>query len=434
MERRVRTCRREFVAREVTGHLDEWDRNHVTGRDVWLAAGKQGIIGLTAPEQYGGAGLDDWRYRNVVYEELYREELYRVNAASLASSFARAGATVVPGARRQAMVEAHAGKIAGYGGSTLALRLDIADEDSQRVFVERAMDKFGRVDGAFNNAGIDQAPAPIDRLELEEWRRVFAAKADDRRRCLAPGLGMQLTLPGPSTASTASSRCFAGWSPTPDGLAGSNPRPPVQPRQRRLNFKVADRDPDQQLTAAQPRVTLPDPPDPAAERAHDIEPVNELGHHDQPRRPRHRRIRGTDPRPTPASRSWSVLKRACPVGVQPPGKNDDAVTSPPVALGIAFHGDFRPGEWKGDGGALAVRLSPDAAPPSGGRDPMSQDGAVHGYHVEVPSYDRGRDFGIADHRRCGSTDRRISRTLRDRYHKGHLGLQRRLCGRLFRRL
>jgi alkylation response protein AidB-like acyl-CoA dehydrogenase len=73
---------REFTAREVVGHLAEWDRNQSTGRDVWLAAGKQGIIGLTTPEEYGGPGLDDWRYRNVVYEELYR-----VGAGGLASSF-----------------------------------------------------------------------------------------------------------------------------------------------------------------------------------------------------------------------------------------------------------------------------------------------------------------------------------------------------------
>lgn len=82
---------REFVAREVTGHLDGWDANQCTGRDVWLAAGKQGVIGLTTPEEYGGPGLDDWRYRSVVYEELYR-----MGAASLASSFSLQDDILVP--------------------------------------------------------------------------------------------------------------------------------------------------------------------------------------------------------------------------------------------------------------------------------------------------------------------------------------------------
>ncbi|MFI0961336.1 acyl-CoA dehydrogenase family protein [Streptomyces sp. NPDC021080] len=77
-----RSVVREFVTREVQPHLDEWDERQCTGRDVWLAAGKQGVIGLTAPEEFGGPGLNDWRFRNVVYEELMR-----VGAASLASSF-----------------------------------------------------------------------------------------------------------------------------------------------------------------------------------------------------------------------------------------------------------------------------------------------------------------------------------------------------------
>ena len=82
---------REFVAREVTPHLDEWDEQQSTGREVWLAAGKQGVIGLTTPEQYGGPGLDDWRYRNVVYEELFR-----AGAASLASSFSLQDDILIP--------------------------------------------------------------------------------------------------------------------------------------------------------------------------------------------------------------------------------------------------------------------------------------------------------------------------------------------------
>jgi len=95
-----------------------------------------------------------------------------------AFGFARAGASVVLGARRPAMVGEHADKINGFGGTALALRLDVTDEQSQKAFVDAAMQRFGRVDGAFNNAGVDQAPAPIDKLGLAEWRAVFAAKAD----------------------------------------------------------------------------------------------------------------------------------------------------------------------------------------------------------------------------------------------------------------
>jgi long-chain-acyl-CoA dehydrogenase len=73
---------REFVAREVTPHLERWDADRLIDRDVWREAGKQGIIGLGVPEEFGGAGQPDYRYRVVV-----SDELAAVGAASLNSSF-----------------------------------------------------------------------------------------------------------------------------------------------------------------------------------------------------------------------------------------------------------------------------------------------------------------------------------------------------------
>jgi len=73
---------REFVAREVLPHQERWDREHIIDRSTWLAAGKQGVIGLPVPERYGGVGTDDFRFRCVV-----AEELARVGASSLSSGF-----------------------------------------------------------------------------------------------------------------------------------------------------------------------------------------------------------------------------------------------------------------------------------------------------------------------------------------------------------
>src|SRR3954451_7108319 len=95
-----------------------------------------------------------------------------------AFGFARAGATVLLRARREERVDQRAEAISAFGGTALGLSLDVADEASQRAFVERSMNEFGRIDGAFNNAGIDQKPAPPHEIDFEEWRRGFAAKAD----------------------------------------------------------------------------------------------------------------------------------------------------------------------------------------------------------------------------------------------------------------
>jgi alkylation response protein AidB-like acyl-CoA dehydrogenase len=82
---------REFVAREVTPNQQRWEEQRFIGRETWLAAGKQGLIGLAVPEQYGGAGLDDYRFRVVV-----AEEIGRVGAASLLSSFGLQDDVVLP--------------------------------------------------------------------------------------------------------------------------------------------------------------------------------------------------------------------------------------------------------------------------------------------------------------------------------------------------
>jgi long-chain-acyl-CoA dehydrogenase len=73
---------REFVDREVRPNLLRWDEAHLIDREVWLAAGKQGVIGLPVPEHYGGAGSADFRYRCVVMEELAQ-----AGATSVSSGF-----------------------------------------------------------------------------------------------------------------------------------------------------------------------------------------------------------------------------------------------------------------------------------------------------------------------------------------------------------
>ncbi|HEX4430785.1 MAG TPA: acyl-CoA dehydrogenase family protein [Frankiaceae bacterium] len=73
---------REFVEREVVPAQQHWDEAHLIDRGTWLAAGKQGIIGIAVPEEYGGGGIRDYRYRYVVMEELAA-----VAAGSLASGF-----------------------------------------------------------------------------------------------------------------------------------------------------------------------------------------------------------------------------------------------------------------------------------------------------------------------------------------------------------
>jgi alkylation response protein AidB-like acyl-CoA dehydrogenase len=71
----------EFVEREVVPHLQEWeDAGHIDPA-LWVAAGRQGLLGIHFPEEYGGGGVDDFRYRCVVMEELARVGAASVNSA-----------------------------------------------------------------------------------------------------------------------------------------------------------------------------------------------------------------------------------------------------------------------------------------------------------------------------------------------------------------
>ena len=73
---------RGFVDRHVAPKLDRWDADRLIDHQTWRAAGQQGILGLAIPEEYGGAGERDYRYRVVI-----QEEIARVGASALQSGF-----------------------------------------------------------------------------------------------------------------------------------------------------------------------------------------------------------------------------------------------------------------------------------------------------------------------------------------------------------
>ncbi|HWD09500.1 MAG TPA: SDR family NAD(P)-dependent oxidoreductase [Actinomycetota bacterium] len=81
--------------------------------------------------------------------------------AATAEAFAEAGAAVVLASRDEAAVAAVAQRIAARGGRALAVRTDVTDAGSVARLVDRAMETFGRLDYAFNNASAGPLPAPL---------------------------------------------------------------------------------------------------------------------------------------------------------------------------------------------------------------------------------------------------------------------------------
>ncbi|MDQ3885908.1 MAG: acyl-CoA dehydrogenase family protein [Actinomycetota bacterium] len=68
--RAFRDMVRDFIAHEVTPYHEQWERDGIVSRDLWLAGGKAGLLGIDVPEEYGGGATADFRFNAIVAEEL----------------------------------------------------------------------------------------------------------------------------------------------------------------------------------------------------------------------------------------------------------------------------------------------------------------------------------------------------------------------------
>ena len=59
-----------FIAKEITPHYLDWERDGIAPRELYASAGQFGFLGMAVPEQYGGGGTNDFRFNMVLAEEL----------------------------------------------------------------------------------------------------------------------------------------------------------------------------------------------------------------------------------------------------------------------------------------------------------------------------------------------------------------------------
>ena len=62
---------RRFMEKEVVPYHDQWEKDGIVPRELWLKAGEAGLLCCTVPEEYGGLGLD-YLFDVVVFEEMWR--------------------------------------------------------------------------------------------------------------------------------------------------------------------------------------------------------------------------------------------------------------------------------------------------------------------------------------------------------------------------
>jgi NAD(P)-dependent dehydrogenase (short-subunit alcohol dehydrogenase family) len=88
-----------------------------------------------------------------------------IGAATVAA-LAQAGAKVAFNGRRAALGRQVETAVNGSGGDVVYLKSDVRDADQMKAFIDQTIERYGRLDVAFNNAGIDLPPAPIAETDI----------------------------------------------------------------------------------------------------------------------------------------------------------------------------------------------------------------------------------------------------------------------------
>ena len=73
----------EFLRREAWPRAEEMVAERAIPRALWLAAGEQGYLGLSVPEEHGGIGSGDYRYNAVLLEELAKVSMALASSLSI---------------------------------------------------------------------------------------------------------------------------------------------------------------------------------------------------------------------------------------------------------------------------------------------------------------------------------------------------------------
>lgn len=101
-----------------------------------------------------------------------------------ARAFAEAGAAVVLADFKEDAVKAAAENLVAAGHKALAVRCDVSDDAQVAAMVERTVAEFGRLDAAFNNAGVMARIAPTADSAREDWDRVIGVNLQGVWSCM----------------------------------------------------------------------------------------------------------------------------------------------------------------------------------------------------------------------------------------------------------
>jgi meso-butanediol dehydrogenase/(S,S)-butanediol dehydrogenase/diacetyl reductase len=101
--------------------------------------------------------------------------------------------------------------IAEQGGEAIFVECNVAKDEEAKHLVQSTVDRFGKVDVLFNNAGINPMEGSVVDVSIEDWRRVFAVNVDGILHCSRYAIPEMRRIGGGRIINTASPASFRGW-------------------------------------------------------------------------------------------------------------------------------------------------------------------------------------------------------------------------------
>ncbi|MFF5428074.1 MULTISPECIES: SDR family NAD(P)-dependent oxidoreductase [unclassified Streptomyces] len=124
--------------------------------------------------------------------------------AAAAYVFAREGASVVLAARREERIAGLAAELNDKGFKASAVVCDVTRAEDARRAVAHATERFGRLDGAFNNAGIGGDQTPLHEMGDEVYDSIMDTNVRGLWNCLRAEIGAMLATGGGAVVNNSS--------------------------------------------------------------------------------------------------------------------------------------------------------------------------------------------------------------------------------------
>jgi NAD(P)-dependent dehydrogenase (short-subunit alcohol dehydrogenase family) len=128
-----------------------------------------------------------------------------------ALAFAREGASVVVADVAEPGNQETARMIGELGGRALAVRCDVSLAEDVKAALDKTLETFGRLDFAFNNAGVEQPITATAEISEEEWDRIIRINLTGVFLCMKYQIPLMLKQGGGAIVNTASGAGVKGF-------------------------------------------------------------------------------------------------------------------------------------------------------------------------------------------------------------------------------